>query len=140
MLTKVVPESCQRTEGIFAWLENQEEKEKKRVAKEERKREKEEYLKTMTKERNKRNELRQKEKKTMHNSKMEKKDNKNNNFDSENKNLPRDQTETIRTQNKLNPPVPTCTACKMNKANCICDKRSNEVSHCYHNHENQFVF
>ena len=47
LLTNVVPESCQRTEGIFAWLEMKAKKEKKQFEKEERKREKEEYFKKM---------------------------------------------------------------------------------------------
>lgn len=39
-MAKVVPESCQRTDGIDAWLEIKSEKETKRMEKEERKRDK----------------------------------------------------------------------------------------------------
>ena len=53
LLTKVVHESCQRTEGIFACLDMKAEKERKQFEKEQRKREKEEHLKKMAKERNK---------------------------------------------------------------------------------------
>ena len=40
LVAKVVPESCQRTDGIDAWLEIKSEKETKRMEKEERKRDK----------------------------------------------------------------------------------------------------
>ena len=39
-MAKVVPESCQRTDGIDTWLEIKSEKETKRMEKEERKRDK----------------------------------------------------------------------------------------------------
>ena len=60
MIAKVVPESCQRTEGIFAWLEMREEKLKKQFQKEREKREKEEMQHKETDARNRRNAERQK--------------------------------------------------------------------------------
>ena len=41
MVAKVVPESCQRTDGIKAWLETKEEQDLKEKEREERRREKE---------------------------------------------------------------------------------------------------
>ena len=61
MVAKVVPESCQRTDGIQAWLDIKEEKETKRLEKEERRREKEEQLHRITEERIARNAKRQRE-------------------------------------------------------------------------------
>ena len=61
MVAKVVPESCQRTDGIKAWLETKEEKEIKRLEKEERRREKEDQLNKITEGRVARNAERQRE-------------------------------------------------------------------------------
>ena len=61
MVAKVVPESCQRTDGIKAWLETKEEKEIKRLEKEERRREKEDQLNKITEGRVARNTERQRE-------------------------------------------------------------------------------
>lgn len=60
-MAKVVPESCQRTDGIKAWLESKEEEEIKRLEKEEKKREKEAQMNRITEERITRNAERQKE-------------------------------------------------------------------------------
>ena len=43
-MAKVVPESCQRTDGIDAWLDIKAFKENKRMEKEERQRERQERL------------------------------------------------------------------------------------------------
>ena len=44
VLLRVVPESCQRTDGIDAWLDIKEAKQSKRMEKEEKQRERQESL------------------------------------------------------------------------------------------------
>ena len=61
MVAKVVPESCQRVDGIKAWLETKEEKEIEHLEKEERRREKEDQLNKITEGRVARNAERQRE-------------------------------------------------------------------------------
>jgi len=58
-VAKVVPESCQRTDGIDAWLEIKTDKETKRMEKESRQRDKKKVLNDITEERNSRNAERQ---------------------------------------------------------------------------------
>ena len=54
---KVVPESCQRTDGIKAWLETKEERENKEFEKQKTRREKEEENLLAANERNARKDL-----------------------------------------------------------------------------------
>ena len=61
MVAKVVPESCQRTDGIKTWLATKEERETKDKEREERRREKEDQLNKITEGRVARNAERQRE-------------------------------------------------------------------------------
>jgi hypothetical protein len=58
-VAKVVPESCQRTDGIKAWLETKEERENREFKKAQTMREKEEEMLIKDEERNARNAGRQ---------------------------------------------------------------------------------
>ena len=120
LLTKVVPESCQRTEGIFAWLDMKAVKERKQLEKEQRKREKEEHLKNMARERNIRNEKRQTENKIKKSENCFVKNMENNNEMSENKSFSREQSKPEKDPKST---VKMCSACKRNTNACLCNTR-----------------
>ena len=120
LLTKVVPESCQRTEGIFAWLDMKAENERKQLEKEQRKREKEEHLKNMARERNIRNEKRQTENKIKKSENCFVKNMENNNEMSENKSFSREPEKDPESTVKM------CSACKSIENACLCNTRRSE--------------
>ena len=123
LLTKVVPESCQRTEGICAWLDLKAEKERIQLEKEQRKREKEEHLIVMAKERNIRNEKRQRENKMKKSGNCFAKNMENNNDMSVNKSFSREQSKPEKNPKST---VIICSACKSNKNACFCNKKKME--------------
>ena len=127
MVAKVVPESCQRTEGIFAWLEMKDEKERKQFEKEQRRREKEEQLQIETEQRNFRNEERPRENEMKKREKLMKKNIENNNdrFEKETMLNLNQQIETKKVTKSVHD---ICSACKSNKAGCKCKQRKSEVS------------
>ena len=122
MIAKVLPESCQRTEGIFAWLEMKEEREKKHFEKERKRREKEEELQKYTVERESRNEER------LRKYELKKRDNqmKENPRNLMGKETKKGSNERINLKEAAKPAMKNCATCKRNKPVCQCQEK-NEV-------------
>ena len=127
MVAKVVPESCQRTDGIKAWLEIREEKEIKRLEKEERRREKEDQLNKITEGRVARNAERQRENEMR---KLEKLMKRNSILDSgaieESEFILKELNEIIDNKGVLNLPCEDCQDCKRGTDGCQCQCRNCE--------------
>ena len=118
-MAKVVPESCQRTDGIKAWLESKEEEEIKRLEKEEKKREKEAQMNRITEERITRNAERQKENEMR---KLEKLKRRTSILDvgaiEETEFILRELNEIIDNKGVVNVNCEECQDC--NEGNCLC--------------------
>ena len=122
MVAKVVPESCQRTDGIKAWLELKEEKETKRLEKEEKRKEKEDVFHKITEGRIARNAERQRD---IELRKLEKLMKRNSILDQEvieetQFNL-RELDQIIDNKGAVNVACQDCQACQGNTAACQCD-------------------
>ena len=129
-MAKVVPESCQRTDGIKAWLETKEEEEIKRLEKEEKKREKEDQLNKIAEGRIARNAERQRENEM---KKLEKLKKRNSVADSEaiqeTEFILRELTEIIDNKGMVSIPCQDCQDCKDKNKVCSCQcKACVEVS------------
>ena len=122
MIAKVLPESCQRTEGIFAWFEIKEAREKKHFEKERKRREKEEELQKYTAERKSRNEER------LRKYELKKRDNqmKENHRNLMGKETKKGSNERINLKEATKPAMKNCATCKRKKAVCQCQEK-NEV-------------
>lgn len=120
-MAKVVPESCQRTDGIDAWLEIKSEKETKRMEKEERKRDKKKVLNDFTEERNARNAERQLDFELKQLQKLTSEDSQENQVMIEEK---EDQIKNLENilvnKGALSPPCDECNACNNEKEVCQC--------------------
>ena len=131
MIAKVVPESCQRTEGIKAWLETKEEKEKKALEKEEKRKEKEEVFIKITEGRIARNaerqrdiELRKLEKLMKQNSIL------NEDAIEETQFTLRELNVVIDNKGAVNVACQDCEACQGQVAACQCEcNNCDEVGH-----------
>ena len=131
MVAKVVPESCQRTDGINAWLEIKEEKQAKRLEKEERRRKKERQLNKVAEERIARNAERQRENEI---KKLEKLMKKNSVSDQgvivETEFILKELTEIIDNKGVANIACQDCQACKGEILACQCQCRNCEEVSC----------
>ena len=122
MVAKVVPESCQRTDGIKAWLVIKEERETKQLEKEEKRKEKEEVFHKITEGRIARNAERQRD---IELRKLEKLMKRNSILDQEvieetQFNL-RELDQIIDNKGAVNVACQDCQACQGNTAACQCD-------------------
>ena len=124
----VVPESCQRTDGIDAWLEGKEEEKVKRMEREERKREKQDILNKVTEERIARNAERQKEIELRNLKKLIKEDSiLNQDMIEEKEVIIKDLNTLIDNKGSLNPSCVDCQDCsKGSLPGCQCQCRACE--------------
>jgi len=128
LVAKVVPESCQRTDGIDAWLEGKEEEKVKRMEREERKREKQDILNKVTEERIARNAERQKEIELRNLKKLIKEDSiLNQDMIEEKEVIIKDLNTLIDNKGSLNPSCADCQDCsKGSLPGCQCQCRACE--------------
>ena len=121
MVAKVVPESCQRTDGIQAWLETKEEQEQKRQEKEEKRKQKEEVFLKITEGRIARNAERQK---SIELRKLQKLMKRNSVLDreaiEETQHHLEELNEIIQNKGALNVACRDCLACK-EQTGCLCE-------------------
>jgi len=127
LVAKVVPESCQRTDGIDAWLEIKTEKDNKRMEREERQRDRKKILNDITEERNTRNAERQKSFELKQLKKLVKEDSfVNQEMIKEKETIIKDLDEIIDKRGSTLPSCDNCAPCKNSKEVCKCFCRSCE--------------